>query len=465
MAALRISGLALVAWIGSGIVAPLSAGDLVDRHPRTADHAAHQQTCTPGHADLAFGVNGWAATPGGDGANALRDGRIAVLGRSNHSVYDSYQYSSLTSSGAPAADVGTVPVRAAAGPLTTLSQALVDDEDRLVLVGGVGRAPSYARPILLRRTGDGQPDRSFGRGGEVRIPRSKRFRYGTFYAATLLRDGSIAAAGDADGRLMVARFTSSGRLDRRFGDGGVSVVARSKNSYHETATGISALPGGALLVSGEARRVLDDYADDVRVFVARIASTGRRVRGETARTRFGTNGDVGGQAKDARGAWITAVDGNGRLALARVTRQGRFDTRVGRTGVQMHKLTDAPDAFIGSVAGAVIVAGGRVLVAATAYGLAEIHWPDGTVLGTRREMPIVAVFDSRGRRAPSPCPAIPALPAAAWAAELTSIAPSPNGPLISALTSPQPRQDDDEDGDGVTNPKYAPAVLRALWPR
>src|SRR4051794_16913 len=101
MATLRISSLALVAVICSGIVAPVSSRALVDRRLLTTDLGALQQTCMPGHADPAFGVNGWAATPGGDAANALRDGRIAVLGRSDHSVYDSYQYGWLTPSGAP----------------------------------------------------------------------------------------------------------------------------------------------------------------------------------------------------------------------------------------------------------------------------------------------------------------------------------------------------------------------------
>jgi hypothetical protein len=141
--------------------------------------AAASSACTPGHADLSFGAGGWVSAPVAGLAAVLSDGRIAALGQTSDR-YDSYRLGILSRTGAPVPGSTPVRVRSPAGPLTQIGQAITDSHDRLLLPGGVGRAPAYSRPILLRRTNDGRPDRSFGRAGTVTLARSNEFRYGAF---------------------------------------------------------------------------------------------------------------------------------------------------------------------------------------------------------------------------------------------------------------------------------------------
>ena len=110
-----------------------------------------------------------------------------------------------------------------------------------MLAVGVGRAPAFNRPALLRRLSDGRPDRSFGRAGTAKLGHANDVRYGTFRAVSVLADGRLVAAGAADGRLLVARFTAAGRLDRTFGTRGVLILPAHfpRPGYIVRETGVS----------------------------------------------------------------------------------------------------------------------------------------------------------------------------------------------------------------------------------
>src|SRR5205085_134767 len=74
---------------------------------------------------------------------------------------------------------------------------------------------------VLRYTRDGRPDRSFN-GGHVVTPFG---RAGYVAGAALQSDGKIDVLAYVHGtRLLVLRYTTLGRLDRRFGDDGTSEI-------------------------------------------------------------------------------------------------------------------------------------------------------------------------------------------------------------------------------------------------
>jgi hypothetical protein len=279
---------------------------------------------------------------------------------------------------------------------------------------------------------------------------------------TVLADGRLVAAGEADRQILLARFSSRGRLDPTFGSNGIRIVPRGRHGRGETATDIGVLPDRSLLVSGEARSAVDAYADDVRIVIARITRDGGSVREAVSRVRLGTNGEVAGQAARPHGAWVVGMRQDGRLVLARVDRRGRFDARFGRAGVQIRTLHRLPDVLGGTVAGVAPMSGGGVVVAATLFPDVEIQMPNGDLVGDRRETPVVAIFDNRGRPVTSACSPSPILPTGAWAAQFTSAVPADSGVVVSGWTRPPPTESNEpEDG---TAPPTLPVVFRLILP-
>jgi hypothetical protein len=418
--------------------------------------AADQQVCLPGHADPAFGTAGWISAPVGDLTSVLSDGRLAVIGRTRDR-YDAYRSAVLDAAGALPPGSAPRDLKSAAGPLTHLGQVVRDDADRLLLPGGIGRVPARSRPVLLRTTSDGQADPIFGKAGSATLPRTRRFRYGAFHAAARLPDGRVVAAGTADGRLLVARFTAGGRLDRSFARGGVRILAPGRTRWAETAASIDVLPSGAYLISGEARRTLNDYYDDVRIMVARIERDGVRARRTVARQRLWTNGDVAGQAVDASGASIFATGDNGRLFVARVDHRGRLVAQ------RRLRVPGVPADAGHTIAGALALADGTTLLAATAIVDSEVRQPNGDLAAEGRETPIAVLVDRRGRLVDTACAATPTLPTGAWAASLESLTRAGDGAIAGGWTR-QPLREEDFDGYGTGRPRLSPILFRIRLP-
>ena len=136
--------------------------------------------------------------------------------------------------------------------------ALVLQPDQMIVVGGYansGGGPGVLFGaddlVLVRYTGSGLLDRSFGDAGRVSVD------VGTLdeeiRALALHADGRIVAGGYADGErrgdLVLARFLPHGALDTTFGDGGVTRT--DLGSHAELLNGVALLPDGRIMAGGQ----------------------------------------------------------------------------------------------------------------------------------------------------------------------------------------------------------------------
>ena len=216
------------------------------------------------------------------------------------------------------------------------------DFDSFLVPGTRAPVVIAERPFAL--TGllpDGSLNPKFGSGGAVRAPFPGVADLRAEAAATQV-DGKIVvsgyaskptAAGTYPRHVAVARFLSSGRPDRGFGDGG-AVITRQGGRGSE----IAALPGGGLLVAGMTGsqkpmllRLRPDGSPDRRFGRAGVAVVRLR-RGPHSEPLEGAVTDLvprkgGGIVLSIYGAF-----GNGRprsSILVRYGPQGRLDRHFG----------------------------------------------------------------------------------------------------------------------------------------
>jgi uncharacterized delta-60 repeat protein len=131
-----------------------------------------------------------------------------------------------------------------------LARALAVQPDGRIVVAGVndeGHSGNVSHFALVRFTGDGRPDVSFGRRGKVTTHFGRERE--SARAVALQADGRIVAVGTSSDRhgcdLVVARYTSSGRLEAASGEappglGGRCVVAQA----------VALQPDGKVVVAG-----------------------------------------------------------------------------------------------------------------------------------------------------------------------------------------------------------------------
>jgi uncharacterized delta-60 repeat protein len=266
------------------------------------------------------------------------------------------------------------------GPYNATSVA-VDRAGRLIVAGGDGQGDMLA----LRLSATGRLDRSFGpkRTGVVAVQIA-----GFAQSLALAPGGRIllgGANGTANGRpMVVARLTSSGRLDRGFGRGGL-VQVRFWNVLQAAGSpvnGLVAARDGSVTGSGHIDYIGGDGHGSVGVF--RLTSKGRLARG------FGRGGHVEvafrnrnrsfafwfpcAMGVDARGRVLATGDsvlnGRGALLTTRLTPRGALDrsygaTRDGRSVV--YGLSGDNDPNCGAA-----VTGAGVLTAGVASTLAQV---------------------------------------------------------------------------------------------
>jgi uncharacterized delta-60 repeat protein len=125
-----------------------------------------------------------------------------------------------------------------------------------VLIGGssIGSNP---RGVVVRFSASGARDRAFGKGGIATLAFGYRGRCGA-EAIAVQADGRILVAGYVQGRargrtverLAVMRLLADGRVDRSFGRGGLVRVARGTEAR---ATAIAVEPDGEIIVAGRSR--------------------------------------------------------------------------------------------------------------------------------------------------------------------------------------------------------------------
>ena len=225
----------------------------------------------------------------------------------------------------------------------------VQSDGRILLAGAThdldgNRTVGDSAIVVARYTADGMLDRSFGSGGRIVI---KRVVNGSLYFdvtdVSLAPDGKIVVAGMGDllderrGRVVVARLTASGRLDRSFGSGGV-VRTRPSAETHQVY-GMAVQRDGKVVVAG-----MSFFGGDRDFYLLRLAANGRLDR------RFGRNGVVRTQfGNDPEGAHALVLQPDGKLVAAGFTLmpEGRCLSTCYRLALARYRPDGALDASFG----------------------------------------------------------------------------------------------------------------------
>jgi uncharacterized delta-60 repeat protein len=237
---------------------------------------------------------------------------------------------------------------------------------RIVVAGQLEPANGGAAQIALARyTPAGRLDRTFGTGGLVQTS----FTAGASGLALAIdAKGREVVAGSSASSIAVARFTSSGRLDRSFGQRGL--VLTSFPGLQVGAQAVGVVASGRIVVAGGGQR---SDGTGGGFALTRYLSSGRLDTSFGSRGRvftpFGAGADVTGVHALVlwRGRLVTAglldnpFAGGGAFALARYLPSGQLDSSFSGDG----RLTTT----LGEEAGAqgvVITAGGRIVAAGSA---------------------------------------------------------------------------------------------------
>ncbi len=348
-----------------------------------------------GSPDTSFGASGVASVKLG-ASYAVAPSRLRALLQPNGKLIlatsglDGFAVVRLTPDGSLDGSFGNAGVAAVAQPVLTRAIGLQPD-GKIVFAGGdLAGTPSASNPgVLARLNPDGTLDSSFGTGGTSQLD----FGFGGMAPAVVAPDssGGFVVMGGATACVVseescivsfsanaLARFTSAGLPDPSFGDDGQvvasppgNVLTGARNSHPKA---VIAQPDGSVIVAG------DSYAYDTHPYpggsgfaLAKYTSDGR------LDPSFGDGGFVAtSPASDPTALPTTAttalrqpdkkilVVGTGRargtnrirFVLARYDPDGSLDPKFGDDGIA---ITGFP-VQQGSVAGAVLEAGGKIVV-------------------------------------------------------------------------------------------------------
>lgn len=206
------------------------------------------------------------------------------------------------------------------------------------------------RHNLVRFDRQGRPDRSFGRGGEVRLP--ERLGGAQIYVG---HDHGITVVGRVEGvGMAVLRLTPSGRRDPRFGHHGL--VCIRFGAYWAGARAALPLPGGKLMLAGIGG------GNAGMLTLARLLPSGTLDHG------FGDGGIVQHSVGLASEARLLARQGNDFIVagvrqykdrrevfVTRFGPDGGFDRSFGRHGYVVVRDIWSPVALLPSRRGFVLV--------------------------------------------------------------------------------------------------------------
>jgi uncharacterized delta-60 repeat protein len=336
-----------------------------------------------------FGVRGWVRTDfgGDDVANALAiqaDGRIVAAGGKDCNVAlarytrDGRLDRSFGLRGKVVTHLGARPVgcrlvRQLGGRASGAEAVAIQADGRIVIGGGVGK-----KFALARYTSRGRLDQGFGEGGKVVTDVGARMTQEFMdvlgvKAIALQADGKIVAAGAGPRDFALARYTSDGRLDPSFGLGGVVITDLGGE---DSANAVAVQPDGKIIAAGWSER---GFA------LARYLSNGQLdpsfgSRGTVGPEGFGDDFNaVSGIAVDADGKIVAAGSSGPRFpgaVLVRYTSAGKRDGSFGRAGVA------SPSGGASAWAAVTILRDGRILVAGEANYLVDTaHYVYHVALG------------------------------------------------------------------------------------
>jgi uncharacterized delta-60 repeat protein len=162
-------------------------------------------------------------------------------------------------------------------------------DNKIILAGyhfQYSRRGSIGSFVLLRYLADGTLDKSFNRGNPVMV------NFGKHTSAIQTRvialpDNSILGVGwlnDETGqRILMMKFTESGKLDRSFGEAGKAVDTKDRPGLEVND---AVMQNGKILVGGTARTNPLELSSNFHLLVSRFNSDGTRD------TTFGVDGDA-----------------------------------------------------------------------------------------------------------------------------------------------------------------------------
>jgi uncharacterized delta-60 repeat protein len=220
--------------------------------------------------------------------------------------------------GAPGSDSFAGPAGRPA--IVDLASAVAAQPDgKLVVAGSSGNRREGRRHMALARYAtSGRLDRSFGAGGQVLTSFGSRSQ-SSARAVAVQADGKVVLAGEVNprqgqGEFGLARYTARGRLDPRFGHGGKVLTHFGSRRNLSGASALAIQPDGKIV---------------------------------------------------ALGSWSrSASSGPTRFALARYTTRGRLDPSFGHGGKLVTSFLPRSEASPGSL---LIQQDGKLIVAGTAF--------------------------------------------------------------------------------------------------
>jgi uncharacterized delta-60 repeat protein len=222
------------------------------------------------------------------------------------------------------------------GPYEGVGGVAIQRDGKIVAAGS-GRV-GFA---LARYTTQGRPDRSFGQGGTVstRLGSASGAR-----AVAIQADGKIIAVGTVGGDFGIARYTAAGRLDRSFGNGGkvatnIGFVTAGRYPSEDRVSAFAIQADGKLVVAGSSD-ALGKYGEKgccVQDFaLVRYTVDGgldpNFGDGGKVLTHFTGNSYAEGLVIQADRKIVAAGGGDGYFVLARYTESGKLDPTFGRGG-------------------------------------------------------------------------------------------------------------------------------------
>jgi len=227
-----------------------------------------------GNIDTSFGGGkGTILTPVGDGSlcsgNAIavqKDGKIVVTGttritKANHFTRRLFvvRYTALGAMDTDFGDNGLVLV----GGICCGNAIAVQADGKIVVVGSTYGI--ICKMAIARFTESGKLDASFGLNG-VTITSVGEESWQKFSGIALQPDGKIVAVGNLGYRLIVARYTTDGIVDKSFGTDGLTITLIGKNT---NGRGVALQSDGSIIVVGDATLA------NLESFVARYNTLGK----------------------------------------------------------------------------------------------------------------------------------------------------------------------------------------------
>jgi uncharacterized delta-60 repeat protein len=288
----------------------------------------------PGDLDPTFGTNGStsigvAQRVRSGGVARQSDGRIVVVGGAWSSPSGDIALVRFTGDGTLDATFGTGGVvMTDLGGSEAASAVVALPDDRLVVASRSVRDGSD-RLYLVRYLSNGALDVAFGNGGVVATPVDGLS--GLPNGMAVQADGKIVAAGPAGpSGVDLVRYTSDGTLDSSFAGDGTITTPMGVPGRHASWHGVAVQPDGKIVVKANTA---------IGVELARYHADG------TPDSEYGTDGHVGLALAFSATALVVQPDGKlvlGGLwscgsacdfALARLTAQGGLDPTFGSSGV------------------------------------------------------------------------------------------------------------------------------------